>query len=386
MAPIRVGIIGLSSSATTAWASRAHLPYLLSPRGRSQYTITALCNSSVEAARRAIEVYGLPAGTRAYGSPDDLAADPDVDLVVISTRVDQHYNTAMPIARAGKSVYVEWPLAENAGRARELADAARASGARTAVGVQGRFAPALLKVRGLLEEGRIGKVLSSEFRAAGGTLDREILPAGLKYFTQREIGGNIVTIGFGHLFDQVQYALGEATIRSSHAQIQRPDVRIRDPATGQVVETVPTDVPDLLAVTATLAASDVVAPGGATLLARFRRGQPFPGDPQLSWTIHGERGEIRLTSRDSVALQAFADGDAVRIEVHDFATDEVERVPWAWAAWQDELPVPARCIGAVYDAFASGGGAAAAAGLASFDDALRRHEQLAGLPSSSSSG
>ncbi|KDN62934.1 putative oxidoreductase family protein [Colletotrichum sublineola] len=379
MAPIRVGIIGLSSSAKTAWASRAHLPYLLSPRGRSKYTITALCNSSVEAARRAIETYGLPAATRAYGSPADLAADPDVDLVVVSTRVDQHYDTALPSVRAGKSVFVEWPLAENAGRARELADAARASGARTVVGVQGWFAPALLKVRDLLKEGRIGKVLSSEVRSAGGSVDREIIPTGLKYFTQREIGGNVVTIVFAHLFDQIQYVVGEATIQHSHAQIQRPNVRIRDSATQQIVETASTDVPDFLAVTATLPASDFVAPN-ATLLARFRRGQPFPGDPQLAWTLHGERGEIRLTSQDTAALQAFADGDAVRIEVHDFASDKVERVAWGWEDWQTELPVPARCIGAVYDVFAQGEGAA---GLASFDDALRRHEQLAGLPFSS---
>ncbi|KAK2038243.1 oxidoreductase family protein [Colletotrichum somersetense] len=379
MAPIRVGIIGLSSSAKTAWASSAHLPYLLSPLGRSKYTIAALCNSSVEAARRAIETYALPAATKAYGSPADLAADSDIDLVVVCTRVDQHYDTALPSLRAGQNVYVEWPLAENAGRARELGDAARASGSRTAVGVQGRFAPALLKIRGLLEEGRIGKVLSSEVKAAGGTLDREMLPPGLKYFTQREIGGNVVTIGFGHLFDQVQYALGEATIQQSHAQIQRPSVRIRDPATKQIVETVPTDVPDLVSVTAALTASELVAPG-ATLLARFRRGQPFPGDPQLLWTIHGERGEIRLTSQNSVALQAFADVDAVWIEVHDFASDEVERVAWSWAGWQDELPVPARCIGAVYEAWAQGEGAE---GLASFDDAVKRHEQLAGLPSSS---
>ncbi|KAK1984584.1 oxidoreductase family protein [Colletotrichum cereale] len=375
MAPIRVGIIGLSSSATTAWASNAHLPYLLSPRGRSKYTITALCNSSAEAARRAIKAYDLPAETRAYGSPADLAADPDVDLVVISTRVDQHYDTTLPALRAGKSVYVEWPLAENAERARELADAARASGARTAVGVQGRFAPALLKVRSLLEEGRIGKVLSSEVRAAGCTLDREFVPPGLKYFTQREIGGNIVTIGFGHLFDQVQNVVGDATIRHSRAQIQRPSVRVRDPKTQQIVETVLTDVPDLVAVTATLTGSDLVAPD-ATLLARFRRGQPFPGDPQLAWTLHGERGEIRLTSRDSSALQAFADGDGLQIAVHDFASDAVERVAWEWADWQGELPVPARCVGAVYEAYAQGEGAA---GLATFEDAVGRHEQLAGL-------
>ncbi|KAK0381843.1 oxidoreductase family protein [Colletotrichum limetticola] len=353
MAPIRIGIIGLSSTATTAWASSAHLPYLLSPRGRSKYTITALCNSSVEAAQRAVKAYNLPSSTKAYGSPADLAADPDVDLVVVSTRVDQHYDTAFSSVEAGKSVYVEWPLAQDAKRAGELADAARRSGARTVVGVQGRFAPSLLKVKEILEEGRIGKVLSSEVRAAGGSLDRNVLPAGLKYFTQREIGGNVITIGFGHLFDQIQHVLGEATIQHSHTQIQRPDVKIRDPSTKQITETVSSNVPDLLVATATLPPSNFVSAQGATFLARFRRGQPFAGEPQLSWTVNGEKGEIRLTSQNSVALQAFADVDGVKIEVQDFESGEVESVPWAWEeGWQAELPVPARCVGAVYEAFA----------------------------------
>lgn len=55
MAPIRLGIIGLSSSAVTSWASGAHLPYLLSPRGLAKYKIVALCNSSVESAKSAIK-------------------------------------------------------------------------------------------------------------------------------------------------------------------------------------------------------------------------------------------------------------------------------------------------------------------------------------------
>ena len=78
MAPIRVGIIGLSSKATTSWASRAHLPYLLASNGK--YEIKALCNSSVDAAEAAINSYKLPSSTKAYGDPQALANDPDVRL------------------------------------------------------------------------------------------------------------------------------------------------------------------------------------------------------------------------------------------------------------------------------------------------------------------
>ena len=73
---IRVGMIGLSARAKTAWATSAHLPYLQASGGK--YAITALCNSSVSAAQSAIEAYNLPASTKAYGNPQDLAEDPEV--------------------------------------------------------------------------------------------------------------------------------------------------------------------------------------------------------------------------------------------------------------------------------------------------------------------
>lgn len=198
MAPIRVALIGLSSSATTSWASVAHLPYLLSERGQSKFKIVALLNSSVQAAKDAISTYNLPSDTRAYGDPASLAADPNVDLVVCNTRVDKHYETIYPSVEAGKGVYSEWPLGSNAQQARELAALAKRSGSTTMVGVQGRLAPLALKIRELLEEGRIGKVLSSEVRGSGGTIDRERVPEGLSYFYRREVGGNPYTIMFGH--------------------------------------------------------------------------------------------------------------------------------------------------------------------------------------------
>lgn len=197
MMPVRTAIIGLSSS-TTSWAASAHLPYLLSQRGRERFEIVALCNSSVKAARHAIKSYNLSPGTKAYGDPEQLAADPDVELVVNCTRVDLHYATILPSVRAGKSVYVEWPLAHNVQLAGELASAARQSGSRTVVGNQGRIAPVVLEIKKLLRQGRIGKVLSSEFRAAGGPFDGDTVPVRYKFLTQKINGGNVVTITFSH--------------------------------------------------------------------------------------------------------------------------------------------------------------------------------------------
>lgn len=196
--PIRVALIGLSSSAATSWAAEGHLPALLSPVGRAAFTITALCNSSVAAAHHAISTYHLPPTTKAYGSPDDLARDPDIDLVLVSTRVDKHAATALPSLRAAKAVYIEWPIASSLSDMDALIAAARASGAPALVGLQGRLAPPFVKLKSLVDSARLGPVLSSDLRAFGGTNRRDALPPSLAYFADRAVGGNPITIGFGH--------------------------------------------------------------------------------------------------------------------------------------------------------------------------------------------
>ena len=196
--PLRTALIGLSSSAKTSWSSAAHLPGLLSPAGRQKFQITALLNSSVDAARSAIQTYHLPSNTKAYGTPQDLADDKEIDLVICNTRVDKHYETILPSIKAGKDVFVEWPLASNRQHVAELVGETRKSGARVAVGLQRRWAAPILKVKEIVDSGKLGRVLSSEVRVYGGTNSRDIVPEGLKYFTEREVGGNVITIGFAH--------------------------------------------------------------------------------------------------------------------------------------------------------------------------------------------
>ena len=118
--------------------------------------------------------------------------------MICNTRVDRHYETILPSVKAGKDVYVEWPVAANASQISEIVEEARKSGSRVAVGLQRRWAPQIVKLREVVRGGRLGKVLSADVRAFGGTNDREIYPTGLKYFTERDVGGNVITIGFAH--------------------------------------------------------------------------------------------------------------------------------------------------------------------------------------------
>ncbi|KAJ5798915.1 uncharacterized protein N7503_006420 [Penicillium pulvis] len=374
--PLRTAIIGLSSGATTNWAAAAHLPSLLSPSGKAVFTINALCNSSATAASNAIETYNLDFSTvKPYGDPASLAADPAIDLVLCNTRVDKHHETVLPSLLAGKDVYIEWPIASNKSEIDELIAAATQGGARVAVGLQGRFAPPVVRVKEILASGRIGKLLSSEVRIFGGTRDREILPVGLKYFAERNIGGNPITIGFGHVIDYVQSVVGDIIPGTDHVhlQIQRPDIRVRDPQTNAIIDSIRSDVPDLLSLHGSLPESSHVR-ANASLIAYFHRGQPYPGDPSLSWTLTGETGTIRLTAPAGISLQADAYAEPVTIAVHQFDTDKLDQVSWDWSERQVQVPVPARSVLHSLISF----GNKDESGYVSLEDAARRAEQIEG--------
>lgn len=173
------------------------------------------------------------------------------------------------------------------------------------------------------------------------------------------------------MFDNVQHVLGEVARPNYTTHLRIPEVGIRD-GSGNIVGTVQSNVPDLVVVSGALPGSPQVSEG-ANLTLRFRRGEPFKGEPGLVWTIEGDKGELRLIAPSGPAINAMAYGQPVTIEVHDYDTDEVSPVEWSWYDWQEELPIASRNIGALYEVFAEGGA------YPTFQDALRRHEQIDGF-------
>lgn len=108
-------------------------------------------------------------------------------------------------------------------------------------------------------------------------------------------------------------------------------------------------------------------------MAYFARGQPFPGDPSLSWTLNCEAGAIRLSAPAGISLQADAYQNPATISIHRYATDTVEAVEWAWSEEQLEVPVKARSVQRTLIDFAKGN----REGYVSLEDAAGRARQLA---------
>ena len=196
--PICVGIIGLGKSANPlapgAWAALAHLPGLLSS---PNHKIVALANSTISSAQNSIKYHNLPSDVKAYGSPEDLAADPDVDLIVCSVIVTKHYMLTKPALLAGKDVYVEWPLGATTAEAEELTALAKEKGVKTVVGVQARADPLVVKIKELVDSGKIGKVISSTVVGAFAG-HPPAWPENASYYLDINSGGNSLIIYFGH--------------------------------------------------------------------------------------------------------------------------------------------------------------------------------------------
>lgn len=112
----------------------------------------------------------------------------------------------------------------------------------------------------------------------------------------------------------------------------------------------------------------------ASLIAYFARGQPYPGDPSLSWTLNCEFGTIRLTAPAGIGLGAGGYGKPVTIEVHRFETGEIEQVPWTWSETQLVVPVQARSVQSCLVSFAEG----REEGYVSLEDAAHRARQIQG--------
>jgi len=176
------------------------------------------------------------------------------------------------------------------------------------------------------------------------------------------------------VFDMVQAVLGELASVKGDFHLQHPETQLLD-AERNVVKTVRSDVPDLIFVSGKWDESSITQKN-ATLHYRFRRGQPFPGEPALEWTINGEKGEIRVISPVNTFIQVGDPSGPRVIEVHEFETNKVEKVEWDYEDWQKELPFQARAIGALYEDFAEVKRTGSKEEYVTFETAARRHEQL----------
>lgn len=272
---IGVGIIGANPD--HGWASWSHIPALAA---LPDYDLRAVSTSRAESAAAAAARFNVPA----FDNHAALLACPGVDLVVVAVKVPHHRALVLDALEAGKHVYCEWPLGNGLGEALELAEAAERTRARTVVGLQARAAPLINRVRDLVADGYVGKVLSTSVVANsavhGGSIGRTNV-----YTLDRKNGANMLTIQIGHLADAMTYCLGELRTLTASWATMRPQVTVLE--TGQVL---PASTPDQIALTGILQS-------GAVASVHLRGGRSR--GTNLLWEINGTEGDLVVTGPSS---------------------------------------------------------------------------------------
>lgn len=200
MKTIKIGIIGWGFMGRThAHALRA-MP-LFYPGAGFRAEIAGICSRRLEKAREAAEELNVPYYTDDYRQ---LLAREEIDAVSVCTPNALHEEIALAALKAGKHLYIDKPLADTAQGARRIADQAEKSGVFTRMVFNNRYLPVTLRARELVDQGRIGRVLSFEGRYLhSGSIDPN-KPIGWKQTLQ---GGVLLDLG-SHVLDLITWLCG----------------------------------------------------------------------------------------------------------------------------------------------------------------------------------
>ncbi len=121
----------------------------------SSHQIIAVGARSLESATKLATTHNIPVS---YGSYDELANDPNIDIIYIGTIHPAHLSTASKMLEAGKPVLCEKPLTMNAAETRQLIELAKNKNLFLMEGIWMRFFPAMVELRQLLADGDIGDI------------------------------------------------------------------------------------------------------------------------------------------------------------------------------------------------------------------------------------
>ncbi len=170
-------------------------------------TLYASASRSLEKA----EAFAQKHGGKAYGSYEELLADPAVDAVYIATPHNLHAEWTIKAAQAGKAILCEKPFTLNALEAQMALDAVKKAGVFFMEAFMYRCAPQTALARDLVQSGKIGKPLIVEANFA--------FQAGEDWDNFRTVNaagaGGLMDVG-AYPVSFTRFVLGEEPIRTAY--------------------------------------------------------------------------------------------------------------------------------------------------------------------------
>jgi len=154
--PVAVGVAGLGRS---GW--NLHIETIRPMKDK--FKVVAVTDPNQERCRQAKEEFQC----RIHDDVESLVADREVEAVVVATLNHQHCRHSVAALKAGKDVICEKPMATSLSDADRMIEVSREAGKVLTIFQNRRYEPSFLKVREVIESGKLGRIVMIKIYAHG---------------------------------------------------------------------------------------------------------------------------------------------------------------------------------------------------------------------------
>ena len=208
--PINVGIVGLGR-----WAK------VLTRAARASTSIRIVTGYSRSQEKRdAFQAEFADTGFKSAATMEAMLADPSIKGVIITVPNEQHLSVAEQIAKAGKHIYTEKPIAAELADGLKIEALQKQYGVTVTVGHSARLLAGVRMMKEKIDAGELGRV---GFIEANFSNERalELTPQTWRWYKDRAPGGPLSQLAV-HMFDIVHLLGGDVSQVSSIASKLSP--------------------------------------------------------------------------------------------------------------------------------------------------------------------
>ena len=211
---VKVGIIGCGGI-----GQNKHMPSLSKIEN---VRMVAFCDIIPERAEAAKAKFGTP-DAAVYTDYRELLKDETIEVVHVLTPNREHAEITVAALYAGKHVMCEKPMAKTAEGAKQMCEAAKATGKKLAIGYQHRMKPQARYAKEYIESGALGEIYYANCYA----IRRRGTPNwGVFLDAEAQGGGPIIDIAT-HSLDLTLYLMNnyepEMVVGKTHKKLEHPE-------------------------------------------------------------------------------------------------------------------------------------------------------------------
>ena len=273
---IRIGLLGFGAMGRThTWAVQ-NLPFFY---GELPFAceVLGVCTTTQEKSERVARKFGMKIATT---NEDDLINSPEIDVIDVCTPNVYHYETLKKAIAAGKSVLCEKPLCISAEQAEEVAALPLNAGQICGMVFNNRWIAPVMRAKQLIDEGKLGRILSFEGKYLHNSAADPNRPAGWKQDSTVCGGGVLFDLG-SHVIDLLGFLCGPLVQVGGMSQIGYPNRK------GRYGEKWETNADESFYLTGKTAEGAC----GTITVGKLQVGT----NDDLSFEIYGKRGALRFS-------------------------------------------------------------------------------------------